>query len=379
MSGDYPSFSTAEMTDRRDLLLSIVAEHDLDAVLLYGADRSGSAVQWATGWPVTREAAVLIQPDRTDTMWVQFYNHVPNATRLAPGVDVEWGGPSTFSTVGETLVARGIARLGTIGPLRHTDHLRLEGSLASVVAIDSGYVRLRMRKSAEEMDWLRRGARLSDDAVLALGNGVRSGMDEYELGALVESAYVAVGGTTHIHYFGITSMSEPESFVPSQWPSTRKVRGGDVITTEISASWWGYPGQVLRTMAVGADATPGYLALHEVADAAYNALVDRIRPGLHVSELVEAADLIAAAGYTICDDLVHGFGGGYLPPVLGTKSRPAGPVPELTLEEGMALVVQPNVITLDERAGVQTGGLVIVTADGCEELQSAPRGLWRVG
>lgn len=379
MSDDYPAFSTAEMTRRRDLLLGLVADHDLDAVLLYGADRSGSAVQWATGWPVTREAVVLIQPDRTDIMWIQFYNHVPNATRLAPGVDVEWGGPSTFSTVGETLVARGIARLGTIGPLRHTDHLRLEGSLASVVAIDSGYGRLRMRKSGEELDWLRRGAELSDGAVIALRDGVRPGLDEYQLGALVEGAYVSTGGTTHIHYFGVTPMSEPDSFVPSQWPSTRKVRTGDLITTEISATWWGYPGQVLRTMAVGAEATPEYVALHDVADAAYDALVDRIRPGLHVSELVDVADLIDAAGYTICDDLVHGFGGGYLPPVLGTRGRPAGPIPDLTLGEGMALVVQPNVITPDERAGVQTGGLVIVTADGCEELQLAPRGLWRVG
>ena len=28
-------------------------------------------------------------------------------------------------------------------------------------------------------------------------------------------------------------------------------------------------------------------------------------------------------GYTIIDDLIHGYGGGYLPPVLGSASRPA--------------------------------------------------------
>jgi Xaa-Pro dipeptidase len=42
-------------------------------------------------------------------------------------------------------------------------------------------------------------------------------------------------------------------------------------------------------------------------------------------------------------------------------------------------VVQPNVITPDERAGVQTGGLVLVTDTGVEPLQQAPRGLWRAG
>ena len=30
----------------------------------------------------------------------------------------------------------------------------------------------------------------------------------------------------------------------------------------------------------------------------------------------------------------------------------------------MALVIQPNVITTDEKAGVQTGHLVVVTGDG---------------
>jgi len=46
---------------------------------------------------------------------------------------------------------------------------------------------------------------------------------------------------------------------------------------------------------------------------------------------------------------VHGFGGGYLPPVVPTL----GPVPEsgFALAAGMTLVVQPNVVTCDGRAG----------------------------
>jgi hypothetical protein len=44
----------------------------------------------------------------------------------------------------------------------------------------------------------------------------------------------------------------------------------------------------------------------------------------------------------------------------------------------MALVVQPNVITTDEKAGVQTGHLVVVTADGHRPLHHAPRGLVRI-
>jgi Xaa-Pro aminopeptidase len=65
--------------------------------------------------------------------------------------------------------------------------------------------------------------------------------------------------------------------------------------------------------------------------------------------------------------------------VLGSRSRPAGPLPDMTLQAGMMIVVQPNVITRDQRAGVQVGELVLVTADGYERLHAAPSGFIRVG
>jgi hypothetical protein len=41
----------------------------------------------------------------------------------------------------------------------------------------------------------------------------------------------------------------------------------------------------------------------------------------------------------------------------------------------MALVIQPNVVTRDWKAGVQTGNLVIVTEMGARSLQKFPRTL----
>jgi len=65
--------------------------------------------------------------------------------------------------------------------------------------------------------------------------------------------------------------------------------------------------------------------------------------------------------------------------VLGSKSRPAGPLPEMALEAGMTCVVQPNVITRDQKAGVQVGELVLVTQHGLQRLHGAERGFFRVG
>lgn len=34
--------------------------------LVYGANRSGSTVSWLTGWPVTREALLVVAPEQDD-------------------------------------------------------------------------------------------------------------------------------------------------------------------------------------------------------------------------------------------------------------------------------------------------------------------------
>jgi Xaa-Pro aminopeptidase len=104
-----------------------------------------------------------------------------------------------------------------------------------------------------------------------------------------------------------------------------------------------------------------------------------VRHGTTMQEIIDAADVIEDKGYTVCDDLMHGFGGGYFPPILGTRSRPAGRLPGMTLQENMTVVVQPNVITKDRSAGVQVGELIRVTRAGFELLHKTPRGFFRAG
>ena len=48
----------------------------------------------------------------------------------------------------------------------------------------------------------------------------------------------------------------------------------------------------------------------------------------------------------------------------------------MTLEENMTVVVQPNVVTPDHKAGVQVGELIRVTQTGFERLHRAPRGFF---
>jgi Xaa-Pro aminopeptidase len=351
--------------------------HGVDHLLVVTDQRTGNAPQWLTGWPGTVEALVVFRPGAPLTMFVEWYNHVPLARRIAQGVEVRWGEHRGIELAGGELERRGAKRIGLIGPLANRKLKQLENRF-DVVALDGEYVKLRLVKSAEEIEWLRIGAAFSDAGLRALLDGARPGLSERELANLVERGYVGQGGTTFIHYIGTTPMANPQICVPPQLASSRRLENGDVVFCELSAYWWDYAGQVLRSFTVGADPTPLYRELHETAEAAFDAVTSVIRHGTTMEEIVAASGVIEERGFTIYDDLVHGFGGGYFPPIVGCRSRPAGPLPQMTLEENMTIVVQPNVITPDQKAGVQVGELVRVTRDGFERLHTAPRGFFRV-
>lgn len=376
------SFSADEMARRRMRLDAELEAAGVRHAVLYGANRAGSAVQWLTGWPVTREATVVHTIGEPDTLFVQFYNHVPQARRVAGDAEVRWAGPRTAASVAEELNRRGVTgsgRVGVVGALPFQAHQVLRSAFGPVVDLSPAYTRLRMTKSAEELAVLRVAAALTDRSCGALRDGARPGTTEYELGALVESSYLADGGANYIHYFSITSMSTPSQCVPAQWPTARALAPGDVLSCELSTSYGvDYPGQLLRTFTVAAEPTPLYRELHDVADLALERIESVLGPGVSAGEVVAAAGVIEDAGLTTVDDLVHGLGGGYLPPVLGSRSRTLEPLPDLTFSAGMTVVVQPNVTTKDGTAGVQTGELLHVTEDGCERLHSFPRGLGRI-
>jgi len=381
VEAEYPRFSDAEMARRRAAIEALLAEAELEHLVFCGLNRAGSAVQWLTQWPATAEAVGVLSPGKPDALFVQYVNHAVLARELADQAErVEWGGPSSIAKAIEVLEQRGARpdRIGVVGPLTFEQHAPLAARFGSVASLNRAYARLRAVKSTEEIDWLRIGAALSDRGMSGLRDGLKPGLSERQLGDLIERTYVAEGGTNVIHYLGVTSMHDPQVPVPRQFPSTRRVRAGDAVVAEISAAFWDHSGQVLRSFAVGEEPPPLYRKLHRAADAAFDAIAGVLKDGATPAQVIAASGVIEEAGFTIIDDLLHGYGGGYLPPILGSQSRPAGPIPEEPFRAGQTVVIQPNVVTRDHKAGVQTGEMVLITKTGIERLHSFPRGFAQV-
>lgn len=370
------------MARRRLSVEAVLADVGADHLVFCGYNRAGSAVQWLTQWPVTTEAIGVFSPGKPDALFVQYVNHTPLARRIADMAEtVEWGGEASIRKAIAVLEQRG-ARAGcvaVIGPMHFEQHAALTSKFSTIINLNRAYARLRRVKSAEELDWLRIGAHFSDRGMAALCDAIKPGVDERQLGDAVERAYVAEGGGTGIHFIGTTSMHNSDLAVPRQFPSSRRLAKGDVVVAEITAHFFDYGGQVLRSFTLGEEPTPLYRELHDAADAAFDAIARVLKAGAAPAQVIAASRVIEETGFTIIDDLLHGYGGGYLQPILGSTSRPAGPIPEDPFEAGQTVVIQPNVVTKDHKAGVQAGELVVVTESGIEALHAFPRGFLRLG
>ena len=376
LDAEYPCFSDAEIIRRRQAMAAVMAAREIDHLVFYGASWTGSAVQWLTQWPVTTECAGVFTPGLRDKMFVHYYNHLPLARRLASDADVEWGGPNTLGNVVTELKARGArgGRIGLLGPLGHEGFGTLKSAFGKIVSLGKDYVQLRKVKSKEELDWFRIGAWMSDCGMQAMADHARPGVSEHELANAIERAYVGNGGQHVIHFIGTTPMAKPSLPAPAQYTSSRKVQKGDIVFAEISAHYYGHSGQILRSYAVGDEPTALYRQMHAAADAAFDAITSVLRAGAKASDVFAASRMIEDAGFHTIDDVLHGYGGGYFPPVIGSTTRENPHNPDEQFVAGQLVVVQPNVVTADGTAGVQTGEMLLITDTGVERMHDLPRG-----
>ena len=85
-------------------------------------------------------------------------------------------------------------------------------------------------------------------------------------------------------------MANPEFFVPHQYQPDRIIKAGDVLVTEISTTFWGYTGQILRTLCIEGEPAPLYQEMYEVAENTYSSIVSIMRTGATIGEVLDQAE-----------------------------------------------------------------------------------------
>jgi len=377
---EYPRFSESEYGRRYAAIRRMMTERSLDLLVIYGNSSNSlhghANVHYVSNLLARHDAYVIFPAQGEPALLVEGYNHLPNAKEISVIKETEWAGPDPSQSVSKQIITKGYEKgqIGVVGriPYQVYQHLMKELPNARFTDATSAFGDLRLVKSEEELEWIKIGAAFTDRAMEALERHVRPGMREYELARIINDAYLGDGGQYHFHYLASTPMSESTVCVPAQHLSSRVIERGDVIITEVSASWWGYSGQIHRPLAVGVEPTHDYQELYEIARETYSAISNAIRAGADESAVLDAADIIDKSGFTIYDTLVHGFGVDLQPPDIRTRKTSHHPLHEFVFRENMTFVIQPNVITKDERKGIQLGNLMLVTQNGSIPLQKYP-------
>ncbi len=371
----FPTFSDTEMAARHASVSNLMEQANLDALLVYGAGRYASEVYWLTDWPGGREAYVLFQQGKDPVLLMQLYNHVPMARVLSVVKDVRWAGANTGNGAVQLLQERGLGqkRIGLVGSIPHTQYQKMRDRLSQAEFVEMGgrFRMLRTIKSQAEIERIRLASKLTDESMQAVAEGLKPGMREDEIPALIEPVYLKAGGYAGIHFMTSMPMRDPHFPVPSQYQSSRRLERGDCLITEISGSYWGYSGQIHRTYSLGEGPTPEWKKLHDAAVEVFGVLASAIKDGTSVREAEEAAEIVHRRGYTIYDDLIHGAN--QYPPIFQTRTTARHEEGEMNFRENMVIVIQPNVITKDEKMGLQFGETLVVRKNGCESLNKFPR------
>jgi Xaa-Pro aminopeptidase len=378
----FPRYPIEEMERRHRWLAESIAEHELDLLLVGGPTGPlETSIQYFSNWPSQVQSYLMFFPGQAPVLLVRLWNHLPDAQRIAMIDDVRYGG-DTPAEMGAKVAAlaseQGAERIGLIGVIPHADlsALREGNPVATLVDLNGPYQSFRLVKTPAEMVFVDIASRMNDAAIEALTLELRPGVNECDVPRIVEDVYNAHRAWNLIHFSLSTPMEAPEVCVPHQYHPDRVLQAGDVFVTEISTTFWGYAGQILRTFTIAADPTPRYKQLHDVAIEAYTRIVEVLRPGVTIGEVLDAAEVITDSGFDIWDDLVHGFGGAYLPPIVRTRANRGATHPdEFEYSDGTLLVVQPNVIR--GSAGVQTGNSLQITRDGPVCTQRQPTAMIR--
>ncbi|MBS1898175.1 MAG: aminopeptidase P family protein [Actinobacteria bacterium] len=368
MSTPFPASVYAARLDRARAL---TAEAGLDAIvvgpgpdLTYLAGVEGDTIERLTALviPATGEPTVVVP--RMELAKVRDTAVGALGLAVADWVDGEDPYALVTAAMGGSVSRFGVAdALPALHVVPLTTRLDARPELATPVLRES-----RMIKDAAEIAELRRAGDAIDAVHRRVPGLLRAGRTEREVAADIAAALVEEGHRT-VEF--VIVASGPNGADPHHEVSDRMIQDGDIVVVDIGGAVpSGYNSDSTRTYAVG---TPDPETARRIAVLvrAQQAAVDAVRPGVTAEQVDAAArDVLAAEG--LAEAFLHRTGHGI---GVTTHEEPyIAPGNALPLREGMAFSIEPG-IYFPGQWGSRIEDIVVVTADGCTNLNTTPHEL----
>ena len=239
--------------------------------------------------------------------------------------------------------------------------------LASDVVDDA-----RSIKDAREQELMRRASATNDAAMAWLAAQVRPGVTELEIADGLLGEYRRLGAQDH-SFAPIVSFGD-HAADPHHEPDATPLAPGDMVLFDVGCRQDWYCSDMTRTFFT-AEPTEHQRAVYETVRHANEAAEEVVRPGVTFAEIdLTARRVIEEAGWgeAFTHRLGHQIGLVDHEPgdVSATHDEPVRP--------GQCFSIEPG-IYLPGDLGVRIEDLVIVTEDGCEVLNSYPKGITVLG
>ena len=230
---------------------------------------------------------------------------------------------------------------------------------------------LRAIKSADELIWIEKSARMADKVMGYAIGYARPGINEFELRSKLMQIVTDHGGEEMV----ILLASAPRGEIMRPLPSffqNRELEKGDSLYINLKCSGQsGYYTTLGRMFSVGCEPSPRMLQEFDEAVQAQDKLITMLSPGANPEEIFEKYNkYLSSSGYEE-EEGMFAYGLGY-----DHIERPSiQPGETMKLAEGMCLSVNTSLVNSSK--SVYVADSVMVEASGARKLHKTPLTVFR--
>ena len=358
---------------RRKRLTEAMNDEGVDLLVVYGNAWQSDYLRYATDYGILEgEGLAVVRRNGETTIYLDSPLEADRAVVEAPGINVVFA-PSMLVDVEALLERARNSRLAS-APKRLLPR-RLTARVDDLAIADRTAMmdRLLMNKLDVEIAAIRAAADIADEGYAVFKNAARAGRADYELVAEVEGFFRARGVDDNFMLIGVGG-HEVRGMAP---PMGKRLKPGDLVTTELTPCINGYYIQICRTLVIG-EPSPEQHAAFAVYHDALIAGIAAVKPGATAADIARAENEIFRAHdlgeyVTEAYTRVRGHGLGLF---VDTKPHILEDV-NVSIEPGMTMIVHPN--TYHPAVGYMVlGDSLIVTPNGADVLTRTPRTLFAV-
>jgi Xaa-Pro aminopeptidase len=384
MGQHYPRFSEQEYQRRYRKIREEMAQRDISCLVMYSSGfclGNQKNIHYVSNLVSFLPAYVFFPFEGEPTLFMLIYSFVSGGMAISNIEDVRWAlgvngpaeciseldlGNTKIGLVGEDILSSSI-------PHDHFEQLAAQfpgATFENFTGVMHGIMKI---PSQEELEWFRKGAAYSDLGVQALVEAAEPGKTDNQIYAEIQRACLSQPNSVfYFAWIGSTPMNNPVCSYPFGLASGRTVQEGDIIMTEISGSYHGYAGQIIRAVTLG-EPTSECLDFFNLAKGVYVEVQKVLKPGNTPQDVLKISQKFLDAGFSIQCPTIHGWGQRIIPPFADVPGSQVWAAElDVPFEEDQLIVIEPNPCTPDVKGGMFFGDLNRVTPNGGESLHKYP-------